>query len=292
MNVLALVTMNPHLNLNPTQLLENCREFLNDLRKANDANSLGNFFLNTMKQDWFGDDANLDDSYQSLVDQTFDKHKRFLQHVGLEVYYADGISADSPVRINDPGKFVQFFSKLSDTSFTPKDKENLQPLISSLVFQFDELCSAESLSDENKEILESFHKIGHICEMLGYKEGTEIFSAGLTLHNQDLYIPSKIVAHLNAALDQKNTFNPSKWHTDSTDSVYQDKWDKLLTNLLKISDEPVFSETFSDLWKEILKQANQARAEINNTSSLDHREEKLSVLETVFKRLKDLKPEN
>jgi hypothetical protein len=37
---------------------------------------------------------------------------------------------------------------------------------------------------------------------------------------------------------------------------------------------------------------NLSLTEINKTSSLDHREEKLSVLETVFKRLKDLKPEN
>jgi|GEM_PF-5083154 len=220
--------MNQYENLTTTQLLKNCREFLNDLRAANNANSVGNILLRAVKQDWFGDDANLDDSYQSLVDQTFDKHKRLLQHVGLEVYYADGISADSPVRINDPEKFLQFFGKLPDIIFSPNAKDDLQPLISSLVFQFDELCSAESLSDENMEILKSFHKIADICEMLGYKEGTEIFSGGLTLYNQDLYIPSKIVAHLNAALDQ-NVVNPSKWHIDSTDSVYQKLWNELLT---------------------------------------------------------------
>ena len=99
------------------------------------------------------------------------------------------------------------------------------------------------------------------------------------------------MTHLNAALDQ-NTFNPSKWHIDSTNSRYKELWNELLTNLEKISDIPVFSETFSDLWTEIIMQAHQALTEINKTSSLDHREEKLSVLETVFKRLKDLKPEN
>ena len=107
--------MNQHQNLDPKKLLENCREFLNDLRKANDANSFGNTLFRALRPKDLGDKSNADDSHESLVDKAFDKHKRFLQHVGLEVYYADGIAADSPVRINDPEKFLHFFLESCQT---------------------------------------------------------------------------------------------------------------------------------------------------------------------------------
>ena len=282
--------MSQHQNLSPQKLLDGCIDFLKDLKHANQANSFGTVLMTELKKEAFGIEPNKADSHSSKIDQLFEKYVRLFQNIGLEVSYAEGISAEAEIRINDSEQFGKFFNKLPDTNFTEEHKASLEPLILNLIVQFDQLCSADSLSETDTEIRESFRKIGETCRTLGYSEGEEVFLAGLALRELGIYNECKIASHINLSL-AGGTFNPSVWHTDSTADNYQQRWDKLISDLTQISDNYVLSEQFESLWVEIVKQANQARDALNSDQSCTDRDSKLETLTRAFEGLKELRPD-
>ena len=280
--------MNQHQNLSPQKLLDGCIDFLKDVEKANQANSFGSVLITVFKQEALGVEPNKADSHVSKIVQLFERHLRFLKNIGLEVSYAEGISAEARIRINDPEQFIKFFNKLPDTNFTAEHKASLKPLILNLLVQLDQLCSADSLSDADREILESFVKIGEISNILGYSVEKDFLSSVLALHEIGIYNESKILT-FNLSLTE-GSFNPSTWHTNSTADNYQQRWDNLLGDLSQISGTYELSDQFERLLGKIVEQANQARGALNSDQSWPDRESKLETLVKAFKALRDLEP--
>ena len=279
-----------HQSTSTQSLLANCIEFLKDLKPANDANSFGVAVIEAFKETIYNSKPDSANSHEAKLDEVFSKHARFLQTSGLEVYYAGEVGGEARIRINDPVKFDNFFNKLPDITFTAEHKTALLPLIENLYFQFDELCLADNLSEEQHDILASFKKIAVTCEDLDYSNDANLFSSGLELHKLGLYKASKALSRINLVVNEPTT-NPSDWHNELTVEAYETYWTRLLADLKEISSEHSFSEPFRDFWEKIVAQANEARSDMNRNLSLTDRDKMLGVLERAFETLTALKPQ-
>lgn len=280
--------MNQHQPISPGVQLDACIRFLQDLERANHANSLAFTLIIDLKQWAFGQAADKAESHVSQVDQLFKKHLQFIQHAGLEVSYAEVVGVPTRITINDHHQFSEFFNKLPDILFTDAHKVSLEPLMSHLLVQFDELCSADSLSSEDAEMLKSFSAIGNTCGLLGYHKETQVFSRGLELHKLGIYREAKIVTDIRSSLDGQ--FNPSQWHTDSTAEDYKRRWDSLLEKLNVISNTYVLSDQFADIKVKIVTQAEEAKMAVTRELSCIDREQKLRTLAEALEVLERLNP--
>lgn len=214
------------------------------------------------------------------------------------VYSSAGNVDTSVLRINlaDSNRFVEYLSALTTETITPSQIAGLQTVIENLNDQLLEQYEANQADERLGELMkntdrmvEQFRRLRPGDDNALVRNSRELTTAHEAFRGN--YLKSYLAAKRQNLLAEVGgpNFGPSKWHTDSTEKHYEERWRNALNVVTELKRDPQAKDFYIDLVSNLVASARYAKEDLMSQKEEKHVARRQAMMKTIDEVLREIK---
>ena len=204
------------------------------------------------------------------------------------------------LRINlaDSNRFVEYLSALTPDTLSPSQIAGLQTVIENLNDQLLEQYEANQTDERLGELMKNTDRIVEQFQRLRPEEDNALVRNSRELvvaHEafQGNYLKSYLAAKRQNLLAEVGgpNFGPSKWHTDSTEKHYEERWRNALNVVTELKRNPQAKDFYIDLVSNLVASARYAQTDLENKKEREdkHENRRQAMMKTIDDVLREIR---